>query len=937
MKALIDQVHDWRIRHNFRIVFLVAASLFLTAFVYIHQQRSRTQTFHHRPLRADELLEICASLKITPGPPDDFASRLESDRFVPGTVPTHIKNATIWVGRGEEVYESGDILLDRGLIVKVGHINKGDLPPKHDTIDAAGAWVTPGIFDMHSHIGVGSSPELKGAIDDNSHEGPAQPWLRSLDGLNTHDESYHLSIAGGVTTSLIFPGSANTIGGQAYVIKLRPTAERSPSSMVLEPPFTLNSSAKGPLLPHRWRHMKHACGENLSHIYKFTRMDTQWSFRKAYNEARKIKKKQDDFCAKVEAGLWNDVPDEFPESLQWEALVDVLRGRVKVNNHCYEAVDFDQQIRLTNEFNFSIVAFHHAHEAYLVPDLLKRMYGEPPAIALFATFARYKREAYRGTEFAPRILSDEGLKVVMKSDHPVIDSRFLLYEAQQAHFYGLDPDLALASVTTTPAELQGFGHRLGYVKSGYDADIVIWDSHPLRLGATPVQVFVDGIPQLRSPSTIKKPAEFQVPPKVPNFDKEREQAVKYEGLQPLRPSKDIESAIFFNVQAIYKRDGTMNKIISQKLSQRNELGVVVVHKGSIVCQGVEAQCLQYQIQSPTFERIDVEGGVISPGFLSYGATIGLTEIGYESSTNDGVAFAPFKEKVPKIIGDEPLMRAADGLQFNGRDTLLAYHNGVTVAVTPPVHSSFLGGLSVAFSVGAQNRLSKGALLKSIAALHVTIDHESEKPSVSSQIAALRHLLSRKGNGMIGRYFSMAADGEIPLVVHTDNVDVIATLLDLLDELSRKVQADIKLTISGGAEAHLLAEELGAAGVGVILTRPRPFPLQWSGQNILPGLPLSSRSAVRVLLANNVTVGLGIEQNFQAQNARFDAAWEAINSDGYIDKEAALGLISANLEKLLGLELEGQQDMAVWKGGDVFDLHSKVIAVISRSRERIDVM
>jgi len=75
-------------------------------------------------------------------------------------------------------------------------------------------------------------------------------------------------------------------------------------------------------------------------------MDTQWNFRKAYNEARKIKDKQDDYCAKIEAGLWNEISSEYPESLQWEALVDVLRGKVKVNNHCYEAVDFDQQIRV---------------------------------------------------------------------------------------------------------------------------------------------------------------------------------------------------------------------------------------------------------------------------------------------------------------------------------------------------------------------------------------------------------------------------------------------------------------------------------------------------------------------------------------------------------------------------------------------------------------
>lgn len=148
-----------------------------------------------------------------------------------------------------------------------------------------------------------------------------------------------------------------------------------------------------------------------------------------------------------------------------------------------------------------------------------------------------------------------------------------------------------------------------------------------------------------------------------------------------------------------------------------------------------------------------------------------------------------------------------------------------------MHYGFIGGLSVAFNVGAVNRLEKGAIIKKIAALHVHIDHNTKKPSVSTQIAALRNLLSGNGKGETGNWFKKAASGEIPLVVHTDNADVIATLLDLLDELSQTVSADIKLTISGAAEAHLLAKELGDAGVGVILTRPRPFPTSWSGQNM----------------------------------------------------------------------------------------------------------
>ncbi|KAI5114720.1 hypothetical protein M0805_001359, partial [Coniferiporia weirii] len=240
-------------------------------------------------------------------------------------------------------------------------------------------------------------------------------------------------------------------GGQGFVIKLRDTAERTPTSKLLEPPFTLNSSSTIDWsLPPRWRQMKHACGENPRGVYGNTRMDNIWAFREVYDKARQIKEKQDSYCEKALASEWTGL-GSFPDDLQWEALVDVLRGRVKVQVHCYEAVDLDDLVRLTNEFKFPIAAFHHAHETYLVPDLLKKAYGHAPASALFATNARYKREAYRGSEFAAKILAENGIQVVMKSDHPVQNSRYLLYEAQQAHYYGLPDNIALAAVTTTPA------------------------------------------------------------------------------------------------------------------------------------------------------------------------------------------------------------------------------------------------------------------------------------------------------------------------------------------------------------------------------------------------------------------------------------------------------------------------------------------------------
>ncbi|KAG0707315.1 composite domain of metallo-dependent hydrolase [Suillus ampliporus] len=878
------------------------------------------------PLHAEQILQKCQMLHAKPGPPSNFHQRTQSDRFVEGTRATLIRNASIWTGDDE--ISQGDILLDKGIIKFLGHASPDMLDKFKDLIalDVGGSWVTPGIVDLHSHLGVDSAPALKGASDTNSLKGTVQPWLRSLDGLNTHDDAYRLSISGGVTTANVLPGSANAIGGQAFVIKLRPTAERSPSSMLLEPPYTLNGTYVDPTLPPRWRQMKHACGENPSRVYGNTRMDTFWAFRQAYDTARQLKDQQDAYCTRALAGEWENL-GEFPDNLQWEALVDVLRGRVKVHTHCYEAVDLDDFVRLTNEFQFPVAAFHHAHETYLVPGTLKQAYGHTPAAALFATNARYKREAYRGSEFAPRILAENGIDVVMKSDHPVLNSRFLLYEAQQAHMYGLQANLALAAVTSTPARIMGQDHRIGFVRE----DLVVWDSHPLALGATPQQVWIDGIPQLSEPAVASKPVSFQQVPRTPNFDLEAAAAIKYEGLPPLAPKKAKDFVVFANIGSMFMPDG-MGGVMS--VGDVGEGSVVVLKKGVVQCWGAVAACAK-ELASEDPEWIDLEGGSIAPGLISYGSPLGLEEIQGEKSTHDGTVFDPLTDSLPGILARGEPIKAADGLQFSGRDTLLAYRAGVTAGITAPSSNGLIAGLSTAFSTGAAHRLEDGAVIQDVAALHVQIGHSSNGPSVSTQIAALRYLLL--GN-QSGNRFAEVAKGAIPLVVQAQNADIIASLIELKKEVNASTGADIQLTISGATEAHLLAKELGEAGVGVIVTPSRPFPDDWESKRILPGPPLTKESAITTLLAHGVTVGVGVVEQWSARSTRFDIAWAALESDGKISKGQALALASINLEKLLGVKPSGGLgDMVVTRGGTVLDLEAKVVGIISPRRGLVDLI
>ena len=324
---------------------------------YSAWKSSRSLTPHQR-----SLIQKCLYARTPAGAPPSFntASRVlhGSDRFEPGTPPTLIRNAKILTGHrnGSEAEAlEGDILLNKGVIVGIGYIpnldvlaeNVGDLI----VIDAQGRWITPGLVDIHSHLGVDSAPELDGtylsflavpyskqhfhigAKDTNSHNAPILPWLRSIDGLNTHDDSYNLAIAGGVTTVQVLPGSGDNIGGQAVLIKLRSPPDRSVSSRVVEPPrgMFVNTSSSSEWVS--WRHMKHACGENPNGWYAQSRMDAAWNFRNAYNEARKLRDAQNEFCERVERRDWDSVGErKFPDDLQWESLVDVLRGKVKVRS-----------------------------------------------------------------------------------------------------------------------------------------------------------------------------------------------------------------------------------------------------------------------------------------------------------------------------------------------------------------------------------------------------------------------------------------------------------------------------------------------------------------------------------------------------------------------------------------------------------------------------
>jgi hypothetical protein len=201
---------------------------------------------------------------------------------------------------------------------------------------------------------------------------------------------------------------------------------------------------------------------------------------------------------------------------------------------------------------------------------------------------------------------------------------------------------------------------------------------------------------------------------------------------------------------------------------------------------------------------------------------------------------------------------------------LAYRSGVTLAVTAPSHKGFYSGLATSFSTGSAHKLEPGAVIQEVTGLHVAVRHFGT-PSVSTQIAALRRLLLEPQ----GKWFNQVLEGRIPLVVEAHSADIIATLVWLKREIERETGKSIRLTLTGASEAHILAKELGEEKVGVILNPARPFPFVWEDRRILPGPPLTEHSAITKLMVHNVTVGIGIQEIWDARNLRFDVAWVGV--------------------------------------------------------------
>ena len=380
-----------------------------------------------------------------------------------------IRNATILtVSHG--TIEKGDILIKDGKIAAIGSNLKA--PGDAQVMDASGQFISPGIIDCHSHI----------AIDGGVNEGTVSvsSMVNIADVLNSDDISIYRDLAGGVTTANILHGSANAIGGQTIVIKLR---WGQPASKL---PF--EGALPG---------IKFALGENpkrsnyrlagMPDRYPATRMGVEETIRSAFTEARDYKKAWDDYNKRAAAGEKNLIPPR--RDLKLDPLVEVLEGKRYVHAHCYREDEILMLLRVAKEFGFHVQTLQHVLEGYKVADEIA---AAGTGASTFSDWWAYKVEAYDAIPYNAALMTQRGVIVSINSDDAAEATHLNQEAAKSIRYGGLSHDEALKLVTLNPAIQLGIDKRVGSIDVGKDADLAIYNHDPLSAYAVVEKTLIDG-------------------------------------------------------------------------------------------------------------------------------------------------------------------------------------------------------------------------------------------------------------------------------------------------------------------------------------------------------------------------------------------------------------------------------------------------------------
>jgi imidazolonepropionase-like amidohydrolase len=722
-----------------------------------------------------------AEAKVTPekAPPPrvlNHANEIEADRkpriHTGGNVL--LRGATVLTAAGPNLPDT-DVLVRKGKIAAIGKALAA--PAGVTEIDVTGMFVMPGIIDTHCHFAV------EGGVNEFSLS--VVPEVRVRDVINSEDVQIYRALAGGVTTARLLHGSANVIGGQDAVIKLK-YGEPARKLLVTDGP----------------RGVKFALGENVKRTdgrFPNTRLGVQAVLVRAFTEARDYKRKWQAYEKAKAAGK----PAVEPRrDLRLEALADILAGELKVHCHCYRADEILMLLRVAERFGFRVRSLQHVLEGYKVaPEIAKHGASCSP----FSDWWAYKWEAADAIPFNAALLQEAGVSVCLKSDSNEL-MRHLYQEAAKVIKYGgMTESDALKTITLNGAKQLGLEKRTGSIEVGKDGDLAVFNGHPLNSYARVEMTLVEGEVYFQRADKLTPAAEAAAAPTRPA-------AVP----SPLGPSKDDHYVLLH--ATVHPVSGPA--IPDARLEVRKGRIVAVSKAGSGGGAG---------------RTIDATGLHVYPGLIDAGSVLGLTEVDSARETRDfaeggdfqpdlraGIAINPDSELIPvtRANGVTAVLTRPTGSLIAGQSALINLFGWVpremTLVDPLALHVQLPGGFPgigrgtpfgrVSLAVARKQREAKVRRLRELfrqALVYEAARKESSERPANPRLEALVPY----------------AKGLRPVIVQADRLRDIREALKLADDLK------LKLILSGGLDAWKVADELKKRDIPVILGPTMAMPAE----------------------------------------------------------------------------------------------------------------
>jgi imidazolonepropionase-like amidohydrolase len=803
----------------------------------------------------------------------EVASELEPDR----KPKTHtggnvlIRNATVITVSGATLTKA-DILVRGGKIVGIG--KDFAAPDGVSVIDATGMFVMPGIIDTHSHFAI------SGGVNEFSLS--VVPEVRVRDLIDSEDVEIFRAAAGGVTTARLLHGSANVIGGQDAVIKLK-----------------YGRPARELLLAEAPRGVKFALGENVKRTdgrFPNTRLGVEAVLVRSFTEAQAYQRAWDEYRQRKA-----DDPGavEPRRDLRLEALADILRGDLKVHCHCYRADEILMLLRVADRFGFKVQSLQHVLEGYkIAPEIA----AHGASCSLFSDWWAYKIEAYDAIPYAAALLNEAGASVCLKSDSNEL-MRHLYQEAAKCIKYGgMSEAEAFKTITLNPAKQLGLQNRIGTIEPGKDADLAIFNGHPLNSYAACEMTLIDG------------EVFFQRSDKLT--------PLKVASASPAKPVDGFK-AIPRNPEGSYVLRGVTVHDGEGKVSKP---GSVLIAAGKVTPLD--------NGPPPGATVIDAAGLHLYPGMIDAATVLGLAELESAKETND------FKEG-----GDfQPDLRASVGINPDSELIPVTRANGVTTVVTRPTGSLIAGqGALINLSGWTPREMtvvdplslnvelpSEPRFLRGFGTEPPPFGRGMAKKQREEKIRRLKELFAqaiaydegrkaapnRPANPRLEALVPYAR-GQKPVVIQANRLPEIKEALKLAEELK------LKVVLSGAIDSWKVADELKAKNIPVILGPVMELPSETHDPFDAP------YAAAAKLHQAGVKFCIRSAGSSNTRNLPYEAAMAAAYG---LPPEEALKAVTLYPAQILGVDdqfgtiASGKRANLVLTNGDLLQAATQVLAV-----------